>query len=111
MRISSSILSVIASLFVVTGGNAQVPAASPGAFVLHVDREGFFSATVEGAPLPLDEAALRERASVALGSDVNATFVVEADAAAPFARVTQAAQLLQQAGVTRIGFRTVGAQP
>ena len=111
MRISSSILSVVASLFVVVGANAQAPAASPGEFVLRVDREGFFSATVEGVPLQLDEAAVRERASVLLRSNVNATFAVEADAAAPFARVTQAAQLLQQAGATRIGFRTMRAQP
>ncbi len=111
MRISSSLLSVVASLFVVVGANAQAPAASPGEFVLRVDGEGFFSATVEGAPLQLDEAAVRERASAALRRDVNATFAVEADAAAPFARVTQAAQLLQQAGATRIGFRTMSAQP
>jgi biopolymer transport protein ExbD len=111
VRISSNMLSVAASLFVLVSANAQAPAASPGEFVLHVDRQGFFSATVEGASLRLDEAAVRERASVALRGDVNATFAVEADAAAPFARVTQAAQLLQQAGVTRIGFRTMGAQP
>lgn len=111
MRISSSILGVVASLFVLVGANAQAPAASPGEFVLRVDRDGFFSATVEGASLQLDEAAVRERASVALRSNVNATFAVEADAAARFARVTQAAQLLQQAGATRIGFRTIGAQP
>jgi biopolymer transport protein ExbD len=66
---------------------------------------------VEGAQLRLDEAAVRERASAALRSDVDATFAVEADAAAPFARVTQAAQLLQQAGATKIGFRTMRAQP
>jgi biopolymer transport protein ExbD len=111
VRISSSILRVVASLFLVVGANAQAPAASPGEFVLRVDREGFFSATVEGALLQLDDAAVRERASVALRSDVNATFAVEADAAAPPGRVTQAAQLLQQVGVTRIGFRTVRAQP
>jgi biopolymer transport protein ExbD len=108
VRISSSILSV-ASLFVVVSANAQAPAASPGEFVLRVDREGFFSAAVEG--VALDEAAVRERASVALRNDVNATFAVEADAAAPSARVTQAAQLLQQAGATRIAFRTLRAQP
>ena len=111
VRISSSILSVVASLFVVVGANAQAPDASAGEFVLRVDSEGSFSATVEGAPLLLDEAAIRERASAALRSDVNASFAVEADAAAPFARVTQAAQLLQQAGATRIGFRTIRPQP
>ena len=62
MRISSSILSVVASVFVLVGANAQVPAASPGEFVLRVDSQGFFSATVEGTPLELDEAAIRERA-------------------------------------------------
>jgi biopolymer transport protein ExbD len=110
VRISSSILGVVVSLFIAVGVNAQAP-ASPGEFVLRVDREGLFSITVEGASLRLDEAAVRERASVALRSDGNATFAVEADAAAPFARVTQAAQLLQQAGATRIGFRTMRAQP
>jgi biopolymer transport protein ExbD len=111
VRMSSRILSVVASLFVGIGANAQSPAGSGGEFVLRVDREGFFSATVEGAALRLDDAAVRERAAVALRSDVNATFAVEADEAAPSARVTRAAQLLQQAGVTRIGFRTIGAQP
>ena len=111
MRISSSLFSVITSLLVVVGANAQGPAASPAEFVLHVDREGFFSATVEGTPLLLDEAAVRERAAVALRGDVSTTFAVEADAAAPSARVTEAAQLLQQAGVTRIGFRTTRAEP
>jgi biopolymer transport protein ExbD len=111
VRISSSILSVVASVFVLVGANAQVPAAGPGEFVLRVDSQGFLSATVEGTPLQLDEAAVRERASVALRSNVNATFAVEADAAAPSARVTQAAQLLQQAGVTRIDFRTSRAEP
>jgi biopolymer transport protein ExbD len=111
VRKLSCLLSVITSLFVVTGANAQAPAQSSEEFVLRVDREGFFSATVEGVPLQLDEAAVRERAGVVLLSDANATFAVEADAAAPFARVTQAAQLLQQAGVTRIGFRTMTAQP
>jgi biopolymer transport protein ExbD len=111
VRISSRILSVVASLFVVDGANAQAPDASTGEFVLRVDREGFFSATVEGALLPLDEAAVRERASAALRGDINATFAVEADAAAPLAPVTQAAQLLRQAGATRIGFRTTTAQP
>jgi biopolymer transport protein ExbD len=111
VRISISILSVVASLFVVVGANAQAPDVSAGEFVLHVDSEGSFSATLEGAPLQLDEAAIREGASSALRSDANATFAVEADPAAPPARVTQAAQLLQQAGVTRIGFRTMRAQP
>jgi biopolymer transport protein ExbD len=111
VRFSSSLLSAVTSLFVVVGANAQAPVAGPGEFVLRVDREGVISATVAGAPLQLDEAALRERASVVLRSDVNATFAVEADVAAPLARVTQAAQLLQQAGATMIGFRTIGAQP
>jgi biopolymer transport protein ExbD len=111
VRMSSRILGVVASLLLVIGASAQSPAGSAGEFVLHVDKEGFLSATVEGAALQLDDASVRERAAVALRSDANATFAVEADEAAPFARVTQAAQLLQQAGVTRIGFRTIGAQP
>lgn len=111
VRMSSRILSVVASLLLAIGASAQSPAGGAGEFVLHVDKEGFFSATVEGAALQLDDASVRERAAVALRSDANATFAVEADEGAPFARVTQAAQLLQQAGVTRIGFRTIGAQP
>jgi hypothetical protein len=111
VRISNGILGVVASLFVVVGASAQAPGATPGEFVLRVDQEGFFYATVGGAAVPLDDAAIRERASDALRSDGNASFAIEADAAAPAARVTQAAQLLEQAGATRIGFRTRGPQP
>ena len=110
MRISSRLLSSIALLIVVAGANAQAPVSSPAEFVLRVDGEGLFSVTVGGAQLPLDEAAVRERASVVLRAGVSATFAVEADAAAPFERVTRAAQLLQQAGATRIGFHTMRAQ-
>jgi biopolymer transport protein ExbD len=110
VRISSRLLSFITLLIVVAGANAQVPVPSPEEFILRVDSEGLFFTTVGGAQLPLDEAAVRERASAALRAGVGVVFAVETDAAAPLARVTRAAQLLQQAGATRIGFHTIGAQ-
>jgi biopolymer transport protein ExbD len=110
VRISSRLLSFVTLLVVVVGANAQAPVASPEEFTLRVDSEGLFSATVGGAQLPLDEAAVRERASAALRAGGGVIFAVEADAAAPLARVTRAAQLLQQAGATRIDFHTIGAQ-
>jgi biopolymer transport protein ExbD len=111
VRTLISVLSVLASLTATVGASAQAPAARPAAFVLSVDREGALFATVEGAPSRLDESAVRERAAAALREDIGATFTVEADAAAPRQSVIQAAQLLQQAGVTKIGFRTRPDRP
>jgi biopolymer transport protein ExbD len=103
-----SVLGIVASLVAAVSASAQAPTA----FVLNVDSEGFFSTTVEGAPLRLNESAVRERALAVLRDDRDATFVVEAAPTAPSQRVTQAAQLLQQAGVSRIGFRTsIADQP
>jgi biopolymer transport protein ExbD len=107
VRALISVLGIFASLVAVSAS-----AQAPTAFVLNVDSEGFFSTTVEGAPLRLNESAVRERALAVLRDDRDATFVVEAAPTAPSQRVTQAAQLLQHAGVSRIGFRTsIANQP
>jgi biopolymer transport protein ExbD len=72
------------------------------AFVLSVDRQGSFSVAGTG----VDESSVVEQARAALSRDVNTALVVEGDEGAPFESVKRAAALLQQAGATRISFRT-----
>ena len=106
MRTSIPIVSVLVSLIATGAASAQAPAARSAAFIVSVDSEGLYSDSAEGASQRLDDSALVQRAAAVLSDDSSATFAIEADAAAPYERVTRAAQLLQQAGVTKIGFRT-----
>jgi biopolymer transport protein ExbD len=91
----------------VVGAAAQAP-DDRAAFVLHVDSEGLFSLLSAGTPL--DEAGVVAQAAAALSRDADVALVVEADTAAPSQRVTRAAALLQEAGATKISFRTRNAE-
>jgi biopolymer transport protein ExbD len=99
-------LGVVVSSLVAAGAAAQAP-DDGAAFVLRVDSEGSFS--LPSAVTPLDEAAVVAQAAAALSRNAGVELVVEADTAAPYQRVTRAAVLLQQAGATKISFRTRNA--
>jgi biopolymer transport protein ExbD len=98
-------LGILVSSFVVVGASAQSSPEGASTFVLSVDREGSFSVAGDG----LSESSVVEQASAALRKDAATGLVVEADEGAPLESVKRAAQLLQEAGATRIGFRTTSA--
>jgi biopolymer transport protein ExbD len=98
---------LVSSVAIVTA-SAQ-SASNIRAFVLGVDRQGSFFVAADDAPLRLDDASVVQQAAAALRRDAGTALVVEADEGAPYDSVTRAAQLLQQAGATQIGFRTRNA--
>ena len=99
-------LGVVVSTLVALGAAAQAP-GDGAAFVLRVDSQGSF--LLPGAVTPADESSVVEQAAAALRRDAGVALVVEGDAAAPYQRVRRAAALLQQAGATKISFRTRNA--
>lgn len=109
MRISPLILGILASWFVLVEAGAQSSREGADTFVLSVDRQGLFSVPGDSN---LNESSVVEQAVAALRRDAATTYVVEADEGAPYESVKRAALLLQEAGVTRIAFRTTkAAQP
>ena len=96
-------LGAVASLLVAVAGGAQL-ADDRASFVLRVDSQGAYF--LPDVASPVDEASVVTRAAAALSRDAGVAIVVEGDAAAPYARVARAAALLQEAGATRISFRT-----
>jgi biopolymer transport protein ExbD len=107
MRTLLVALGVLVSWFVVVGASAQSSREGADTFVLSVDRQGSFSVAGDGSPLQLNESSVVEQALAALRRGT--ALVVEADERAPFESVKRAAQLLQEAGATSIGFRTRSA--
>jgi biopolymer transport protein ExbD len=105
MRTLVAVFGLLVSSFVVGGVGAQ----SSASFVLNVDRQGSFSIDEDGASLRLDESSIVEHVVAALRRDAATALFVDADPGAPRASVIRAAQLLQQGGATRVGFRTRSA--
>ena len=97
-------LVVVVSSLVATGAAAQAP-GDVATFVVRVDSLGSFF--LSGAPM--DEASVVAQAAAALSRGADIALVVEADANAPYQSVARAAVLLQEAGATRISFRTSNA--
>ena len=81
---------------------ATALAQAERSFVLSVDQEGSYFTDSR----LLDDTTVVEQTAAALRRDASVSLVIEADARAPHDRVTHAAQLLQQAGATKIAFRT-----
>ena len=90
----------------------SVAAQSPGdraAFILRVDAQGSFF--LSDATVPTDDASVVAQAVAALTRDANVALVVEGDSAAPYESMRRAARLLQEAGASRISFRTSNTAP
>jgi biopolymer transport protein ExbD len=96
-------LGVVVSSLVAVNVAAQPPAAR-AAFILRVDSQGSFF--LADATAPSDDASVVAQAAAALNRDADVALVVEGDTAAPYESVKRAALLLQEAGASRISFRT-----
>jgi biopolymer transport protein TolR len=75
--------------------------------VLSVDREGKFYLNVgDNTEVPIDDAALVERASAVIRRNAETQVLVKADETVPYGRVVTAMVLLQQSGAQKVGFLT-----
>ena len=106
MRTLSVVLGVNASAFFSIGAGAQQSTDDAGTFVLSVDQEGSYFVAETGSAVALNESSVVEQAIAALRRNADVTLVVEANEDTPYASVVRAATLLQQAGATKIVFRT-----
>ena len=106
----ASIIALASSFAIVTAG-AQAPRDEGSAFVLSIDRQGTLFVTADGTARSVSESAVVEQAAAALRRDAGTALIVEADEATPYDSVTRAARLLQEAGATRISFRTRAPAP
>ena len=103
MRSLNLVLAAVLPLFALTSADAQPTNATT--FVVHVDEQGSLSVDAT----PLDDSSVIAQASAALGRNAATVLIVEGESGAPRQGVVRAAQLLQQAGATKVSFRTVAA--
>ena len=86
---------------------AARPSDAPAFIALAIDGEG--QLFLADRPLPRDELALRVRE--AAQADPATEVQLRADARVPYGRVAELIGVVQQAGLTRIGFVTEAAAP
>lgn len=105
MRSLNFVLAAVLPLFAFASANAQQ--TDEMTFVVHVDQQGALSVDTDATPL--DDSSVIAQATAALGRDAATVLIVEGESGAPQQGVVRAALLLQQAGATKISFRTAAA--